>query len=276
MPNLVLIATFSMYAADTSDDVAKSSFVFWTERLACYYTWLTEMSNQWQAVSLSNLRMYAAEILSALQFLHSKGIIYRWARKWNHVPPSLFTLRLLILILLSDLKLDNVILDPEGHCKLADFGMCRENVFGSATAGTFCGTPDYIAPEVWELLQYTGSMQLVCISLSPHAYFNYCISSNKTLSRINTECKFSFYIWMPASFLPRSQKHCAEKNLGACWHRQEIMQLYSIVMPRTLLKWWICSKPKYICTGSPYVNSVTLSLTNCIGLPFTWSNTVTK
>uniref|UniRef100_A0A8D2ZNS9 Ribosomal protein S6 kinase n=1 Tax=Scophthalmus maximus TaxID=52904 RepID=A0A8D2ZNS9_SCOMX len=80
-----------------------------------------------------DVKFYLAELALALDHLHSLGIIYR------------------------DLKPENILLDEEGHIKITDFGLSKEAIDNDKRAYSFCGTIEYMAPEVVNRRGHTQS-----------------------------------------------------------------------------------------------------------------------
>lgn len=95
---------------------------------------------------------YAACIVLGLQFLHEKCVIYRL------VLILLFTNACNNKSIVRDLKLLNILMDVRGYVKLADYGLCKEGIGHGDQTETFCGTPDYVAPEVLTETSYTRSV----------------------------------------------------------------------------------------------------------------------
>ena len=69
-------------------------------------------------------RFYIAELLLAIEHIHSKNVVYR------------------------DLKPENILLDQDGHIKLADFGLSKDGIKDSDKTKSFCGSPAYLSPEM--------------------------------------------------------------------------------------------------------------------------------
>ncbi|GAT26750.1 serine/threonine-protein kinase gad8 [Aspergillus luchuensis] len=77
-----------------------------------------------QRFDINRARFYTAELLCALECLHGFKVIYR------------------------DLKPENILLDYTGHIALCDFGLCKLDMKDEDRTNTFCGTPEYLAPEL--------------------------------------------------------------------------------------------------------------------------------
>ena len=77
-----------------------------------------------------NTKFYAGQVILAIEFLHSKMIVFR------------------------DIKPENILVDERGYLKLADFGLAHQFIFTGQNAlcpnrtFTYCGTPEYMAPEM--------------------------------------------------------------------------------------------------------------------------------
>jgi len=80
--------------------------------------------NQHGKFTEARTRFYAAELVLALEHLHKLGVIYR------------------------DLKPENVLIGADGHIKITDFGLSKVGVGFGQKAFTFCGTAEYVAPEI--------------------------------------------------------------------------------------------------------------------------------
>jgi serum/glucocorticoid-regulated kinase 2 len=87
-----------------------------------------------QRFDINRARFYTAELLCALECLHGFKVIYR------------------------DLKPENILLDYTGHIALCDFGLCKLDMKDEDRTNTFCGTPEYLAPELLQGNGYTKSV----------------------------------------------------------------------------------------------------------------------
>uniref|UniRef100_A0A674CRN3 protein kinase C n=1 Tax=Salmo trutta TaxID=8032 RepID=A0A674CRN3_SALTR len=141
---------------------------------------------------------YAACVVLGLQFLHEHEIVYR------------------------DLKLDNLLLDTEGYVKIADFGLCKEGMGFRDRTSTFCGTPEFLAPEVLTETSYTRAVDwwglgvLIFEMLVGESPFPGDDEEEVFDSIVNDEVRYPRFLSTEAiSVMRRLLRRSPERRLGA-------------------------------------------------------------
>ncbi|XP_073971713.1 ribosomal protein S6 kinase like isoform X2 [Rhodnius prolixus] len=119
---------------------------------------LFNLMEKYGALPEDIVRLYVAELASALDFLHNAGVIYR------------------------DLKAENVLLDSNMHAVVVDFGLSKWLRYGERTS-TICGTLNYMAPEVFSLQGYGHAVDWWSLGI-----LTYFLITNKEIMREREVC----------------------------------------------------------------------------------------
>mmetsp|Transcript_37387 Transcript_37387/g.66411 ORF Transcript_37387/g.66411 Transcript_37387/m.66411 type:complete len:521 (+) Transcript_37387:78-1640(+) len=101
--------------------------------------------------SETDTRFYISEIVLGLEYLHSQGVLYR------------------------DLKPENCLLDAQGHVRLTDFGLSKENLTESAVFQSFVGTVLYLSPEMIRRESHGMPLDFYCLGCLVYVLMTGCI-----------------------------------------------------------------------------------------------------
>ncbi|ETN70444.1 protein kinase domain protein [Necator americanus] len=125
-------------------------------------------------------------------------------------------------IVSRDLKLDNLLLDKDGFVKLADFGLCKEGMGPCDKTSTFCGTPEFLAPEVLTESSYTRAIDwwglgvLIFEMLVGEPPFSGDDEEEIFDSIVNDEVRYPRFLSIESiSIMRRLMRKNPEKRLGA-------------------------------------------------------------